>query len=231
MKRIAKYYGDMNVDLHVHPRPNCFEKEVLLQYARILHAKNHVAIGMLEHGIRFSSSHKGILLTQEDINSFISVCKDVAIKVSIEILVGIEVDYICDEVNQKEYYDYLNMVEKSELDYIVGSVHGYSGKRNKEYMLATLDMVTNYPITVLGHFHIWDEDELDVNLFERILSVMSTRGIAFEINSAPRYKMSKALTDIIYKCINLYEVPVVYGSDAHDIIELKILQDSNISDQ
>lgn len=221
MNFLDNCYNKKYVDLHIHPRPDCFDLPTILDYALTAYEKGLTTIGLLEHGIRISDRHKGVLNCVDDIEKFVMVCNQASNNVSIEIGVGIEIDYFPNISNNIEYKKYIEDISKSNIDYIVGSVHGYDTKSVADYLSATLDLVDNYPISILGHFHINNINDFDEKKFDIILQVMKEKNIAYEINTADRYSMQLEIFKLIMKKIKSHSIPVVYGSDSHSLLDLR----------
>lgn len=216
---IDKYFKSPNVDLHIHPRPNCFNKDVIGEYLSLACKQKLECVGLLEHGKRFIKNHQGVLENIQQIKCFTNTCVNVSRNFDIKVFKGIELDYIDFDTNQ-EYRKYVYTILGNNLDYIVGSVHGLSHNGVDAYMDATLNLVCNYPISILGHFHILSENNFDIKKFSKIIRVMKNRNIAFEWNSAPRYRMPQTLKSIIFDILMDFDLPYVYGSDAHSLKEI-----------
>ena len=118
------------------------------------------------------------------------------------------------------YKDYLKIVEAAKFDYVVGSVHGKYDSL-EEYLNATLDLVSNYPISVLGHFNISTET-INWNKLNDILLTMKRKNILFENNLAARYNKSFYEKNKVIEKVNTANVPIIYGSDSHSLEEFKL---------
>lgn len=126
------------MDLHMHPRPSCFNLNTLLSYAKLACLYGFDVIGFLEHGIRFSNNHDSILKNKHDIYVFHNMCREIEKGLSLKIYAGIEIDYYAELDNNHEYKCYLEEINNSEIDYIVGSVHGYGKKNNPRISLCNI---------------------------------------------------------------------------------------------
>lgn len=92
----------------------------------------------------------------------------------------------------------------------------------KEYLLATIDLIENYKIDILGHMQFADDYVENLDSIEYIFRLLNEKNIYFEINLAKRYNVESKL-DEIKKWIMEYGVKCTWGSDAHELEGMDIL--------
>ena len=209
-------------DIHIHPRPDCFSINVLCHYVNLCIGLGISKVGFLEHGRRVLKNHQGVLNNKNDILNFVRSIEKIKNKKeyhALEIKCGIEIDYSTDSLIVE------NMLRECakvpQLDYIIGSVHGFSKKPYGEYINAVLNLIRNYNIDILGHF-ILSEDSVNYwTEIEQMLDMLHSRQIALELNKAERYdcKNFKLKKSFLQKVL-IRDVRLVFGSDAHSYLEL-----------
>lgn len=218
-----KIFSFQNIeDIHIHPRPDCFSIDVLCHYVDLCIELGINKVGFVEHGRRILKNHQGVLNNKNDILSFAQIIETIKNKKkyqTLEIKCGIEIDYSTDSLFVE---DMLRECAKVRgLDYIIGSVHGFSKKPYGEYINAVLNLISNYKIDVLGHFllsedivNYWDE-------IKHMLDILHSKQIALELNKAERYdcKNPNLKKSFLHKVL-LRDVMLVFGSDAHSYSEL-----------
>lgn len=201
------------IDTHIHPRPNYICIDVLEKYLEMCYEHGINVVGFVEHGKR-CNKHKSILNTREKVNEFKLVCSSLQDKWKnkLKILCGIEIDYFD---NFFETDEYIREIRKSSADFIIGSVHGKSLDNYEEYLLATIDLIKNYNIDILGHMQFADNYKNYLGLIEYIFHLLNEKKIFFEINMARRYNVELRLKEIKNWIIK-YKVEYTWGSDAHE---------------
>lgn len=105
-------FGHNKMDLHIHPRPSCFNLNTLLSYAELAYLCGFDAVGLLEHGIRFINNHDSILKNKQDIYVFYNMCREIQKRISLKIYTGIEIDYYAELGNNYAYQCYLEEINK-----------------------------------------------------------------------------------------------------------------------
>jgi histidinol phosphatase-like PHP family hydrolase len=216
MNKIQQYCACDTVDFHIHPRPNCFDLGVLSEYANAAKMGQKTAVGFVEHGPRASATHRGLLTTVVEIERFCQQCDIVSDLYAFPIYKGIELDYFKDNSD----LEFRKQLEKTSVDYKIGSVHNYGKCSVFEYLETTLRLISDYEIDILGHFHFVDDsiflDYRCRSTFENVLATMANRNIIFEQNLAPRYILKSSLQQYIDKKIREYGLNVIIGSDSHN---------------
>lgn len=209
-------------DMHIHPRPDCFSVNVLCKYIDLSLTLGIHNIGFVEHGKRISKNHQGILTTEDDIIRFAKAVETVGrnyASKNISIRCGIEIDYSDEASFVQNVIQMCNKTEK--LDYIIGSVHGFSKKTYKEYLDATTNLIEKYDIDILGHF-ILSQDISKYNYeIDNIFNILRDKNISLELNKAARYDCSdKEIKSYICEKIIMNGINFSFGSDAHSYLEL-----------
>ena len=211
--------GEIGIeDYHIHPRPDYADLDTLNKYISVLNKFGISRIGFVEHGIRKNTKHKSILFNKSTISNFADVIHGVVPCENMKIYAGIEVDYIG---HTSEYLQYLNMINDSELDYIIGSVHGHYDNY-MDYLNDTIDMLKHYPIDVLGHFKI-NEQYIKCCEMDQIFELLAEKKVIYEENLAPRYMSSDICKKYIENMITKYGIRKSIGSDAHCLGDLQLI--------
>ena len=201
-------------DFHVHPRPDYSNEQIVLSYVDELKQLGVNKIGFVEHGVRKSKKHQSILYDEKTINDFVFNIGKIKNE-DVNIWSGIEVDYLgCNKYAE----EYMNMVNESNIEFIIGSVHGRYEDYNA-YLEDTIAMLEEYHIDVLGHFKICDDIWMykDVN---RIIELLEEKQVLFEVNIAPRYDSSLDAKKYVYDLIVKKKVGLSVGSDAHSVDDI-----------
>lgn len=208
--------GDLGKeDFHVHPRPDCTNEQILSLYVNELKQRGVSKIGFVEHGIRKSNKHQSILYDEHTINDFVLTIANIRSIEESNIWSGIEVDYLgCD----KYANDYINMVNDTNIGFIIGSVHGRYDDYNS-YLEDTIAMLENYPIDILGHFKISDDIWMYKNV-NRVVELLNEKQVLFEVNIAPRYDASFRAKEYMYDLIKEKNIGISVGSDVHSIDDI-----------
>lgn len=136
------------------------------------------------------------------------------------------------EFSNPENYKYeLDLVNKLDLDYLIGSNHitPQSGSEEDilDYYKHILEMVENSGIDSLGHLDYvrrkYDDSSITDDILSEIFKTMQKNNITLEINSSAKRRKNLDSFPSVEK-IKLYEsnggTKVTIGSDAHRLNEL-----------
>lgn len=202
-------------DLHIHPRPDCTNIEVLNQYVKTCTQYNIKTIGFVEHGKR-CNGHQSILDNEKNITNYINACKLLKKRWSynININCGIEIDYF-----NKVDKTYNNLIYESGFDYIIGSIHGIKLTDYDNYLDSTIDMLNKYQINILGHMQFIDNYICYLKKIEKIFHILRIKHIKFEFNIATRYGL-KNKQQFILSLLKEHEIEYTWGSDSHSIQDI-----------
>ena len=218
------FINEKKEDIHIHPRPDSFSIETIENFVDLCVGLGITKVGFVEHGRRVSKKHQGILNDIDDILRFSKCVEPVKKKYSVkgvDVKCGIEIDYSQDAGFMRSVLQDCNY--SKQLDYIIGSVHGYSKKAYCEYLSAVLDLVETYEVDVLGHFLLSPDIIKYTSEIERILAVISRKHICLELNKAERYDCNNMHLKLYFLDMAIdHNVKFVFGSDAHNITELSI---------
>lgn len=207
------------MDTHIHPRPDCTNKEILLSYLQICREHRIRIVGFVEHGKR-CNGHETILNNLEKIEQFHNACQKLQKewKNEFQVFCGIEIDYFDNYAYTKKF---LKEVQESPVDFVIGSVHGKRLEHYEEYLDATLTLIESYEIDVLGHMQFSDDYLQYQDMIEKIFWTLNKRNIVFEVNLARRYGIVKRLEQL-KKFLYKYDVKITWGSDAHALEEMNV---------
>lgn len=204
-------------DFHIHPRPDYSNTDVVMAYINELRKKKIRNIGFVEHGVRKSNKHKSILNNEKTINDYTRKIHSIITPEDVNVWAGIEADYLGINGFAEEY---INMAYSSDIDYIIGSVHGKYSDYNA-YLEDTIAMLENYKINILGHFRIVD-DIWNYKNVGRVIELLKQKQIIYEVNIAPRYDASQSAKKYVYDLISSNNLRISVGSDAHSIDDIGI---------
>ncbi|MCI9541764.1 MAG: hypothetical protein HFG39_12060 [Lachnospiraceae bacterium] len=202
-------------DFHIHPRPDYSDERIISTYVNELTKIGVFDIGFVEHGVRKSSKHQSVLYNEQIINDYSRKIKNIDKSKDINIWAGIEVDYYGCEEFAKEYMD---MVNASNLEFVIGSVHGKYVDYNA-YLEDTIAMLENYKIDILGHFKMCD-DIWQYNNVGKVIKLLCEKQVFFEVNIAPRYDAPLLVKEYVYSLLRSNNVRISVGSDAHSIDDI-----------
>lgn len=206
-------------DLHIHPRACRTMDKNICSYLVAGTKMGIKRFGFVEHGPRISNKHKGIINSSQDAAWFEKNIREASLNLpnEIEVFGGIEIDY---SPNKAFMQKNKQIIIAGVLDYVIGSVHGYNHVPYTEYLAAVRDLITNYPIDVLGHFRLSNESLINYRAIQDIFRIIKEKRIKFECNRALRYRCDNPeVKEMILNLINFYDIQIAFGADSHSIDE------------
>lgn len=209
------------MDMHIHIRKGLDDYNELQKYIDIGKKKNINIFLLLEHGERISPKHIGYLTNYQEVikfNKAIEWCRKKNPK--IKILKGIELDYSYDESFRKKMKYFL---DKYNFDYVIGSIHSMKFKDDKEYFLSIIEMIKEYPITIIGHIILRENWKEYINLLKQIVELCSLHNIKIEINTSDRARWNNEQLKYMLTEMKKKNVFFTIGSDAHNCNEVGYL--------
>lgn len=207
-------------DMHIHIRDILDEKITIDEL--LLSLKNHGInkVCLLEHGLRVSPKHEGILVSDEAYKLFVDKINKISNQsTDIKVYSGIEMDYSDNLEFNKMVSDYIN---KHKFDYIVGGIHGYKFDNSRDYFTFVMSMVENARINVLAHLKMYEDWFKYKELLVKIVKLCRDNNVVIEINTSNRSIWNSEQMEYMLDIMSKYNVDYSIGSDAHDIDEIAI---------
>ena len=206
------------MDMHIHVRNILNNPNEIEDYINKFKKYNITELCFLEHGERISNKHKGYLVDKEGANQLKKMV-DITNKKYKEmvILTGIEIDYS----NNMEFRERtLQNIADNNFEVVIGSVHNFDEKDDKEYFWAVCDLLKNYPINILGHLKLKNNWLLHLDSIEDIIILCKKKNIAIEINTSDRSIWNDEQHFYMMSLIDKYNIKYTIGSDAHKLDDI-----------
>ena len=155
-----------------------------------------------------------------------------------QLLKGVEIDFLEDDYTWR----FFDVIKNKQLDYIIGSLHDFDGYdiheklslspseteyRWKRYISLQIEGLRTYPIDILAHpvrmtiSLPFIKDELLLDLLASLVKEAKAHDIVIEINKKDSGFSEKAVGFLIDACA-VFDVPVTFGSDAHNPLAVGI---------
>ena len=226
------------IDYHMHTSRCCHADGEAADYVRKAISYELGEIGFSDHlplrGDR--GKELGLAMALAELPDYVSEVLELRKSFpEIQIKLGIEADYTPDSVSYTR-----DLLKKHDFDYVIGSVHyigewafDHPGERKKwdskdvdlvykEYFELLRKSASTLLFDIIGHcdlvkkFGNRPENELSEDL-EKTAKVFKECGVAVEINTSG---LRKPVNEIYpsfenLKVYNKYDIPIVFGSDAH----------------
>lgn len=206
------------LDMHVHVRDILEGKNSVSDFIEKEKKFKVDKIVFLEHGMRISEKHHGLLI--DDVN-YIKLKRIVEIArqeyPELYIYSGIEIDYSYDNEFREKTLNYLKL---HNFDYVIGSIHSIKFTDGLDYFNSIIDMINNYPISIIGHLKLRENWKDYKEVIEKIILLCKKKNIAVEINTSHRSLWDEEQFAYIFSLINQNDVKYTVGSDAHNINQI-----------
>ena len=206
------------VDMHIHARDILEGKNSINDFIEKEKKFGVDTIVFLEHGMRISEKHNGILI---DDDSYDNLKKTVEIArqkfPQLYIYSGIEIDYSYDnEFREKN----LNYLSHHNFDFVIGSIHSIKFKGGLDYFNSIIDMINNYPISIIGHLKLRENWKDYRESIKKIVLLCKEKNVAIEINTSNRSLWDEEQFAYMFSLIDENNVKYTIGSDAHNINQI-----------
>lgn len=207
-------------DMHIHLKMAIYDQDLFDKYVKRCVDKGLIKVVFLDHANRISNKHKPVLYTKnsiDDYNNKILLYRKSELSKILEIIKGIEIDYSKDIDFRNET---LNILEYGNFEWVVGAIHSMKFDNFGEYLESILDMIDNYPITVIAHIKMENDYRLYQELIIEMLNKCNEKNIFIEINTSDRSRWTDEQLYYMLDLMKKYKVKFVYSSDAHSIDEI-----------
>ena len=205
-------------DMHIHLKSGVKDISIMRKYIEKCKELDINRVLFLDHGNRILANHIPVLDNQDIINKFLDNIKILRKEYpEIEINAGIESDFSYDEEFRKKELD---LIQNSNFDMIIGSVHGMAKSEYKDYLQANIDMLNTYPINILGHLKLRKEYEEYKKTIEEIVKLATNKGVKFDLNTSDRSRWNLRQLEFMLGLFKKYGTKYTVGSDAHCIEEI-----------
>lgn len=232
----------MKFDLHTHHERCGHARGNIRDYIEAAIASGLQVIGISDHSPYFGHKEDQYLpkvaMAKSDFTNYISEVLKLKAEYEgkIEVLLGVESDFFPDQAEL-----YRQMFEPYPFDYIIGSVHLIQGVsifnknrwksldqvgkiRAKEVYYQTIQQSARSGMfQILGHIDAMKGfypafSQLPTKLVDQSLQIIGEEKIAIEINTSGKTKDCGGWypSDEILERALFHQVPVTFGSDAHD---------------
>ena len=103
---------------------------------------------------------------------------------------------------------------------MIGSIHSIKFTDGLDYFNSIIDMINNYPISIIGHLKLRENWKDYKEVIEKIILLCKKKNIAVEINTSHRSLWDEEQFAYIFSLINQNDVKYTIGSDAHNINQI-----------
>jgi histidinol-phosphatase (PHP family) len=223
------------IDYHIHTKYCRHAKGEMEEYVEQALKLKLSAIGFSDH-LPFDESHmKDLSMTDAEMAVYMKKIPELEESYGIRIYAGIEADYY--PGRQQEI---IQRLDRYEFDYVIGSVHYINGwgfdnpvfltdwEKNdvnvtyEAYFRSLVEMVETGLYDIVAHadlvkkFGYFPERPFDEEI-DAAVSAIKKSGMIIEINTSGLRKPVREMypSEFILKVAHDYDVPVVFGSDAH----------------
>lgn len=207
-------------DMHVHVKEGVYELEKLNKILDEGIKKGITTFLLLDHGDRISPK-KTAVLDNNNIPTFFANVDKVK-REGIQVYKGIEVDFSYDEKFREEV---IKTITTNKFDYVIGSVHSMNDLSEEMYYQAVIDMISVYPIDIIGHIRMNDHYMNHLERFKIIMDICRKKNIMIEINTSTRSLWNEEQLEFMHNLMKEYDVKYTIGSDAHKIEEIAVNYD------
>lgn len=215
-------------DMHIHLRDGIINQEVFNEYVDKCIELHITKAVFLEHGNRISLKHNPVLFSKNIIDEFNHrfeefYCTHNSQK--LKLIRGIEIDY-SDDISFREKT--FEILDYGKFDWIVGAIHSLKFKLLKDYLLAIIDMINNYPINVIAHLQLNSQYLENEKILIEIMKMCYKRKIFIEINTSDRSRWDDNILYFILNLMKKYNVKYVFSSDAHNVNDIGYMIDETM---
>ena len=202
-------------DMHIHVKDGITDDSKLEKIIEKGINKGIDTFLLLDHGDRISPKKHG-RLTDENIPTFFKTVEQLNVD-NITILKAIDVDFSYDKDFRNNV---INMINKHDFDYVIGSVHSMFHLGEDGYYQAIIDLLNTYPIDIIGHIRMNEHYLNHIEKFKTIMTICQKRNILIEINTSKRSIWTKDQFQFMHSLMKEYGVKYTIGSDAHEVDEI-----------
>lgn len=200
-------------DLHIHIRDginNIYELQKFIDNAKKYDIDD---LCFLEHSNRISDKHFGYLDDFNRIDEFNSTIEEIRkLNSGISIRSGIEIDYSTNlEFRQRT----MDLINYGHFDIVIGSIHSYKFEDGINYFKYILDMLDNYPISIIGHIKLLDNYLDYKDIIGEVIKKAKSKNVSIELNTSDRSIWNDEQYEFMIDLINKYDVAITCGSDSH----------------
>lgn len=206
------------LDMHIHTRDILEGNNSINDFIEMEKQFGVDTIVFVEHGMRISEKHHGFLV---DDDSYIKLKKIVEIArekyPQFHIYSGIEIDYSYDNEFREKTLNYLS---HHNFDFVIGSIHSIKFIDGLDYFNSIIDMINNYPISIIGHLKLRENWKDYKEVIKQIVLLCKEKNIAIEINTSSRSLWDDEQFDYMFSLIVKNNVKYTVGSDAHNVYQI-----------